>query len=892
MVEVHHVGGALNASGNVILLHGLEGDWEDTWSQRKSSGFWPSWLSEDQSDLAVWCAGYPAAATRWRGKSMPIRDRATSLLSALADGHEATEKPFILLGHSLGGLLIKQMIRHSHTMGDQYSGFTDQLAGVIFISTPHTGSGLASLAGYLRSIRSTPLFRELESDHAYLRELDDWYRNYATRESVPCLSFYEKQLTNGLRVVGESSGDPHLPGSTAIPVDANHKTISKFSDRLDLTYVRVRRFAMRSVSEKATDSRGSPMPQQVIKTSIAVVHSVESISPSATWSDANRVAELALLALLSEQLPTGGWTRSLAHWMTSYAEASTASPPDRPAMRVHGGIDVTCAALNRIISLRELTSQRLHNALKVPLQSGSHFLRTRTPSGGAVGATIQTRTTPSEVRVRHTAITLSTLIRLQRSLGESDPYPEVIRCASYLTESLDRWRQDTSGTFGVLAASWGLLELLVQDHGLLGSHLAEELQHRLSTTVEEIAQAVADQVSSMPPETLPQKSCARFGTYGNLPALAQSSFLFGASQLISLGSGRLPVGLAQQRVLEQVLATCRTIAETVTTGQGLSNGLLSVPTPEGPQPDIGLSIQALSIFERIRTSSAIGHEQFGAASNHLRHALISSFNLTDESAISRRLRFTHGVALAGLFDEDDICQTVRAENALHLIASISNVGTLSQRAITSLITDCAGYRSGHDVTEPSKAWGRCWGRVLEGGYYPDSIDESIAKKSTTWCPHNLSIESILALNSVGNGSLWSVSDAELCAGIPPTIDQIPVNVDTDWRALPINKRYNFIYLSTAATSSNLTTLLAALRFAHDSMVGPDSIGVFCVRIGDHRLVTDHGERVLFVESTTRLEQILNECGLRMLSIDNRFESIDGVESVVRFGQRSSKQTYI
>lgn len=125
---------------------------------------------------------------------MPIRDRATSILGALTDAHDIGAKPFMLVGHSLGGLVIKQMIRHSITMGDQYAQFASHLAGVIFLSTPHTGSGLASLARYLRIIRATPLIDELVNNQSYLRELDDWYRNYVTRTELPNLSFMKNKI--------------------------------------------------------------------------------------------------------------------------------------------------------------------------------------------------------------------------------------------------------------------------------------------------------------------------------------------------------------------------------------------------------------------------------------------------------------------------------------------------------------------------------------------------------------------------------------------------------------------------------------------------------------------------------------------------------------------------
>jgi hypothetical protein len=141
-------------------------------------------------------------------------------------------------------------------MRDQYTDFTALLAGVIFFSTPHTGSGIASLARYLKIIRATPLVEELTKNQASLRDLDDWYRNHAVERKLPTLSFFEKQNTKRIRVVDESSGDPHLPGMTAIPVDADHRTVCKFPDRTSPIYLQVRRFLTAQARQHVRDSIG------------------------------------------------------------------------------------------------------------------------------------------------------------------------------------------------------------------------------------------------------------------------------------------------------------------------------------------------------------------------------------------------------------------------------------------------------------------------------------------------------------------------------------------------------------------------------------------------------------------------------------------------------------
>lgn len=890
MVEVRRIGDSHSTSADIVLLHGLGGDWHGTWSRKGTKGTylsWPTWLAEDDSRFAVWCVDYPAAATRWHGQSMPIRDRATNLLAALRDGNDIGRRPFILVGHSLGGLVIKQIIRHSSTMGDQYSGFCDNLAGVVFFSTPHTGSGLASLLSYLKSARSTPLVKELVTDHAYLRELDDWYRNHTVREGLAHLSFFEMQDTKGLRVVGESSGNPHLPGATAIPVDADHRTICKFSDRTDLTYIQVKRFLSKQFEEsappRALQAREKP-------TDVSGAVPVRPTTGGA-WSDADAVAEKVLLALLSEQLPSGGWARSLARWMTRYAVASERQAPDRPPMRIHGGIDVTCSALNALTSVSDASSGRLRAALQEPLQAGTNFLRKRTPSGGAVGATIQTRTAPTEVRIRHTALTLATLLRLQRSFGETDPYPEVVRSANYLVASLDHWRLDTSGTFGMLAGAWALYELLANDNAILGSHLSEKLKNTLSTTVDEMAQEMERRIAAASGDTSLKSTYARFGAYGDLSALAQSSFLFSAKHLTSLRLGRKPLGLAQQYVYEQIIATCQRIALAVLRGEDSRDGLLAVPTPSGPHADIGLTIQALSVFDDLCAAHP-SDDKTASAGEILRRALDRTFQSADEVELEAKLRYTHGAQFAGLLQDPAVTHAFHVDRTLHLTASRTSRATLSQRDISNQAVLCAEHRgSSATAVESSNctAWARSWSRILENGYYlPDDQKVEESATTTAWRPQQPTagrVRRILSENA-GSNILWITGDAENSVGLTPHGQPRVVEYDfADWLrsgSPPTQGEFDLVYLPTIASSSQTDTLHSALEQAGRYLASADSQGIMCVRFGDHRLISESNERILFMENSAQLEQLLQDCRLRLLGIENMHSSLDGVESIIRF----------
>lgn len=886
-MRVELVGGDSESAAHVVFLHGLQGGWRSTWTAAKKDAPWPCWLAEEDPGLAVWCVDYAASVTQWTGTAMPIRDRATSLLGALADAHDIGTKPLILVGHSLGGLLIKQMIRHSRTMMDQYRGFADKLSGVVFFSTPHTGSGLASLASYFKVARATPLVRELASNDPYLRELDDWYRNYASAMNIPTLSFYEKLKTMKLQVVDETSGDPHLPNSTAIPVDADHISVCKFKDRDDLVYLQTRRFILKHVEAALPPQQAAPEPQQ----SRPAPHVPGSPAPAA-YGRVAALGDVAALALLTDQLPTGGWTRSLARWMTRHASASGTAAPNRPPMRVHGGIDVTCAALNRLVTLGDLSSPEMRAALRPALESGARFLRTRTPPSGAVGARIPQRTEPTEIRVRHTAITLATLIRVQEHLGERVPYPEVVRCARYLVGHLQYWQEDTSSVFGTTMSSLGLLDLLRRDGSSLGPNLADDLSSLLSTTVEDMALAMLARPlegSFDDAYAGAHESALRFGTYGALSALAQSSFLFGAKQLTVLRRPYRPVGLAEQRLCAAIAEACAAFGR-----DAMANGgLLRVRTIAGSRPDLGLSIQCYSVLRDLAENELIDQRLGVDVVATLYRAIEQALFQTSPTELARLLTFTHGEQLSGLLDDERIAQAFVADtNAAQFVRDVSS-RTLTQREITTQLLQRTRQR--HRPGDPAGptefgSVAEIWTSFLDNGFYPLQQSEQLSGTH----PWRMSAEAsqrvgILERDWLDSGlpTLWIATPAGI--GTEPAIGAAgPAHVTRlelrQWLdgSLPVAQSgFAHVYLPTDVSAESPAFLSTALKAAGTAM-NAAAEGIVCLRLGDHRRVTAENERVCFIEDVTELERTFNECGLELAGTDVILHDIHGTEMIARF----------
>jgi pimeloyl-ACP methyl ester carboxylesterase len=232
--------------GDVVFVHGLEGDARTTWQCESSHFDWPAELAMQLPDIGVWSLNYNAAVSDWFDGAMPIEDRSKNLLTATRL-EKLGDRPIILVGHSLGGVVVKQMLRDAKTLNNgEWIDFFDNVKGVVFLATPNGGSDKATAISYLDRLlpafRASELPDQLNRNATILHELNIWYRNQIVESEIKTQVFYETEPTAGLVIVDKTSSDPGISGVTPIPVDANHKTICKPISLDSLVYKAVAQF--------------------------------------------------------------------------------------------------------------------------------------------------------------------------------------------------------------------------------------------------------------------------------------------------------------------------------------------------------------------------------------------------------------------------------------------------------------------------------------------------------------------------------------------------------------------------------------------------------------------------------------------------------------------------
>jgi pimeloyl-ACP methyl ester carboxylesterase len=249
----------------VLLVHGLGGHAYDTWrcgggkQSHLDETFLPRWLADDGATLAVY--GYDAPVSRLRGTAMHLTDQSTNILNRLLAEPSLERGPLILIGHSLGGLIIKELLRAAESQArfeHRAADLIERVEKVAFLATPHSGSDLARRRDRLRIlVRPSAATASLVRNDQNLKVLNNWYRHFANERGLAHLILTETRPTSILgMIVQPDSADPGLANVQTVPIGTDHAGICKPADRTTDIYVLVRDFVMRPVQR--------PKPERVV----------------------------------------------------------------------------------------------------------------------------------------------------------------------------------------------------------------------------------------------------------------------------------------------------------------------------------------------------------------------------------------------------------------------------------------------------------------------------------------------------------------------------------------------------------------------------------------------------------------------------------------------------
>eukprot|EP01135_Chromosphaera_perkinsii_P000601 Nk52_evm4s136 gene=Nk52_evmTU4s136 len=253
---------------DIVFVHGLLGGPFFTWretvtpeSEAKAdhelTHCWPkAWLAEDIPNSRILAVEYDSYLTEYlpicpdleaEKSRRSLTQRASILLQKLKMASIGVNRPILFVTHSMGGLLVKQML-YDASKKEEYSDIFFNTRGIVFFSTPHRGSKLADIGNRIKAVYKPSIeVQELQMDSPALENLNEEFSHF---EHIECLSFGESQATEifsylSTLIVPSYSSNPGY--GRFVLVDVDHMNICKFQGRVDGRYLALSEFLIERI---------------------------------------------------------------------------------------------------------------------------------------------------------------------------------------------------------------------------------------------------------------------------------------------------------------------------------------------------------------------------------------------------------------------------------------------------------------------------------------------------------------------------------------------------------------------------------------------------------------------------------------------------------------------
>lgn len=227
-----------NRSG-VVFVHGILGHYTQSW------GKFPSLLNDDSGlvhyNVHFW--GYPSSPAFFYipfiGKKPPtIAQVAEAFVTYLEFGVLAEYVDLVLIGHSMGGLVIRQALLHALASQKKHRELLDKIRHVLLFASPSTGVDLNGI------FRVHPQARQLAATSDFMTGLQaEWSKSVYTgddEQPPEGKTAYPVTAVVGLQdaAVTEESAKAHYETVKTIP--GNHISMCKPESANDPSFTIVR----------------------------------------------------------------------------------------------------------------------------------------------------------------------------------------------------------------------------------------------------------------------------------------------------------------------------------------------------------------------------------------------------------------------------------------------------------------------------------------------------------------------------------------------------------------------------------------------------------------------------------------------------------------------------
>lgn len=137
------------------------------------------------------------------------------LLALRRERGQCRERPLIFIGHSYGGLVIQKTLVTAKLHSESWPGLYSSTCGVVFLGTPHRGTGDITSQGMMDAIIEQysqcqieeAVLQSLKSENERLNDVRKDFLELCTRSrgKLELVCFYEQKSTGVGRIIGVDS---------------------------------------------------------------------------------------------------------------------------------------------------------------------------------------------------------------------------------------------------------------------------------------------------------------------------------------------------------------------------------------------------------------------------------------------------------------------------------------------------------------------------------------------------------------------------------------------------------------------------------------------------------------------------------------------------------------
>lgn len=208
----------VNATVDIVAVHGLGAIPDITWKESKSGVNWlsdPQMLPSRTPEARILRFGYDSL---WLGKEA-IRTRlptiADKLLLVLArERQQDPLRPLVFIGHCFGGLVIQRALITAklHPESEIEEAILNSTIGAVFLGTPHRGTGAFGSQGALLAAiaAQSALYPSMQSDvldamkaeRGELLDVSEDFLKLSVRANIRITCFFEQRESNLGKMIG------------------------------------------------------------------------------------------------------------------------------------------------------------------------------------------------------------------------------------------------------------------------------------------------------------------------------------------------------------------------------------------------------------------------------------------------------------------------------------------------------------------------------------------------------------------------------------------------------------------------------------------------------------------------------------------------------------------